>query len=409
MTPRRLILTCLLQILLYIPIIAQFAGETLLIHPEEITYTSPFEEEIITSFIKNEMEDYFSLFLCNDQSMTRERAEGYRNVFMEMLENHSSDQYEKMKDNKKVSRIYDAFHHDFLDKYTILVPFSAIFKTKEYHCVTASMLYALIFDEYSIPYEIRIMPTHVYLVAYPKTSYIAVETANPAIGTITYNQNFKTSYVEYLREAKLIRSEEYASQSTDQLFEKYFNTTETIPLKQLAGLQYRNDAMLALEDMDFNKSMIMMEKAWLLNRDTASTYLLFLTWSLNYTQLNKTDPQCAVQLGKLSRFLEKGITTDMIVGEFEQITQKQLFQEGDRELYDSSFKVLVGMVRDSTLLFTWISWTAHFTRTMPSRVRNTGRILNPFILRGITSITILISSLKKPTAPHHCFTSVKGR
>jgi tetratricopeptide (TPR) repeat protein len=104
-----------------------------------------------------------------------------------------------------------------------------------------------------------------------------------------------------------------------------------------------------MENLRYEKAAHMQEKAWLLNPDTTNTYLLFLSWLFYYEPIDKGDINCALQLGKLSRFLDKGISRDEIVGEFAQLTQKQLLYEGDETLYDSSYHLLMENVKDSTL------------------------------------------------------------
>jgi len=329
--------------------LAQEQESSSLLSFDELTYSSAYEETVLTNFILGKEVDYFSLFLCKDKFMTPELEKQFRDTFKEKIKAYKENKFENLKETKKVSRLYEQVHEDFLELYFADVPFSFIFKNGEYHCVTSTMLFAMIFDEMGIPYQIKEIPSHVYLVAYPNSSYITVETTNPTVGTITYEQGFKNNFAEYLRNAKMISKEEAAGKSQDQLFEEYFNKTETISMATLASLQYRNDALSSMKELDFNTASINMEKAWMLNKDTANYYLLYLSWVMNYTQQNKMDTACAYQLGKLSRFLGKGLTSDQIVGEFMEITNKQLLSEGDTGLYDLSYNTLMEDVKDSAL------------------------------------------------------------
>jgi tetratricopeptide (TPR) repeat protein len=105
-----------------------------------------------------------------------------------------------------------------------------------------------------------------------------------------------------------------------------------------------------MQKMNYHEARKCQEKAYLLNPDTLNSYLLLMTWLVDYTQLDKTDIQCAEQLGKLSRFCGKGVTAEVIIGEFAQITQRQLLYEGDEELYDNSYRILISGITDSALL-----------------------------------------------------------
>jgi hypothetical protein len=142
-----------------------------------------------------------------------------------------------------------------------MVPFSSVFKTREYHCVSSSMLYALIFNALEIPYEIRLVPNHVYLVAYPKTQFITVETTDPLHGAIVFDAVFKARFVEYLRDAKLVSKEEFYSKSTDALFEEYFNRTDTITIEALASIQYRNKMIEEFGKNKYKNACLLQEKA----------------------------------------------------------------------------------------------------------------------------------------------------
>ena len=80
------------------------------------------------------------------------------------------------KEKKRIKFIYDAFHDTFLKKYNSSVFFSEIFKNGNYNCVTATALYCYVFEKLDIPYKVKDLPTHVYLIAYPDLYNIKLET-----------------------------------------------------------------------------------------------------------------------------------------------------------------------------------------------------------------------------------------
>ncbi len=328
---------------------AQSFNELSLVNIDELHFVSPLEKSVFHDFLSSGSKDYFSLFLCFDSTITQADVEKYRLKLDEQVNPFTSSYYSEMNEKKKVTKIYSAIHEAMLDKYTMLVPFSSVFKTREYHCVSSSMLYALIFNALDIPYEIRLIPNHVYLVAYPKTQFITVETTDPLHGALVFDGVFKAKFVEYLRDAKLVSGEEFNSKSTDVLFEEYFNRTDTIAIEALASIQYRNKMLEDFGKSRYKNASFMQEKAWLLYPDATNTYLLLNTWLVYYTGLNKNDLEAVKTLGKLSRFQSKGMPPEAIIGEFAQITQRQLLYDGDTELYDSSFHLLMEYITDTTL------------------------------------------------------------
>jgi hypothetical protein len=66
----------------------------------------------------------------------------------------------------------------YLKYYKLDSFFPDIFSTKTYNCVNGTALFAIIFDEINIPYHILEVPNHVYLIAYPSTLKIGVESTD---------------------------------------------------------------------------------------------------------------------------------------------------------------------------------------------------------------------------------------
>jgi tetratricopeptide (TPR) repeat protein len=329
---------------------AQQFPDTSLVRLNEISFVSAFEQKIFLDLLSGQQPDFFNLFLCNDSSITPEIAKVYKAKLTEVIGKYNTDYYRQMSEKKKVQKIYASIHDAMLEKYTPLVPFSSVFTTKEYHCVSSSMFYALVFDALGIPYEVRVIPGHVYLVAYPATSYVTVETTDPLHGAIIYDQTFKAKYIDYLRGSKLISKEEYNTSDLETLFKKYFNAARSINLTKLASIQYVNLAMESAAELKHHEALKNQEKAWILNPDTANSYILLFALLNDYSSKDKSDIACARQLGRLIRFTGKGITTDEIIGEFAQITQKQLLYDGNDQRYDSSYQLIIANISDTALL-----------------------------------------------------------
>jgi hypothetical protein len=320
-----------------------------LVKYDELKFSSAFEESVFRNFFENHSMDYFGLYLCADSMVTSQDAATYRNLLNEKVRSYDNSYFREMNVKKKITRIYSEIHKDMLDKYVISLPFSSVFTKKEYNCVSSSILYSLVFSELEIPFEIREMPDHVYLIAYPGTEHIIVETTDPLHGALVFDNTFKAKYVDYLREAKLISKEEYYAKATDVLFNEYFNRTDSVPPEALASFQYRNMMIKCLEERRYAAACKLQEKAWILYPDATHTYFLLNDWLLYYTSLSKNDLNAIVTLGKLSRFLTKGVAQDVIIGEFAQITQRQLIYDGNEMLYDSSYHIFMHYINDTSL------------------------------------------------------------
>lgn len=148
------------------------------------------------------------------------------------------------KPEKSLRKIYDAVHDRYFTKYVENPVFSDIFSRGQYNCVTASALYAFLFEEMSIPYEIRETPTHVYVVAYPGTHKFIVESTLPTEGIL----NLKKKEVENLKETlvanKMITAQEAAK---DNFAQEYIFSDTTITLTNLFGVQLYNHSITLSE------------------------------------------------------------------------------------------------------------------------------------------------------------------
>jgi len=321
-----------------------------LISSNDIHYHSDFEKQVFTHHGDKNSVNYIALYLAADADINTDQFRTIEKDFNELVSSYQSKKFHKLKDQKKVKKIYEDVHKAILDKYDQKKSFSSIFLKGEYQCVTASMLYSLIFDALDIPFEIKLLPTHSYLIAYPDEHYILVETTEPIDGTIVFDDRFKTDYVNYMREHKLIGKDEFDAKLVNELFDLYYMQPETIDLFQLAGAQYYNLSLLALENRKYFDAYHLMEKAYYLYPSAKNSFMLLFALSNVLNRISITDVEYAEYLGKLMRFQDRGITADQLFGLFTNLTNRQLLFDGNVNLYDDSYNIILPEVKDSTLL-----------------------------------------------------------
>jgi len=320
-----------------------------LVSISDLTYNSNFEKHIFNQFNDTNEVDYFALFLCADSSVDESIYKSYKDQFRKNVDKYKFDPYQKMKKPKLVKKVYKDIHNSTLVKYVTLANFSSIFSNGEYQCVSGSMLYAMVFDELAIPYELKETPNHVYLTAFPETHKITVETTNPIKGVAMFDNQFKKNYVNFLKESKLITKGEYDSTGVYELFDNYYLNPEIVDLNQLAGIQYYNQAISELQEQNYVVAFNAMEKAYYLHPNKKNSFFLLFTLANAIDHVSVADKQYAEYLGKLCRFHGKTISSDQLVGIFAIMTDKQLVNEGDVELYDSSYGTVIKEINDSLL------------------------------------------------------------
>lgn len=253
---------------------------------------------------------------------------------------------------KKIKFIYDYVHKRFLKMYKLQNSFTDIFTKGEYNCVSASALYAIIFSKLDVPFSIIEAPQHVYLVAYPQSHKILIETTSPEKGYYQFNDNFMAQYVKSLYNSKLIGEIEYKSHTPNELFDTYYFNSKGLNLKEITGLQYSNYAIYHSDNKKYREAVTEIKKAYYLNPYERNKYLLkqALLYYLSNIKYEKKDQ--VNELALLCRFRnlsDEEVSNELIKNEFLRLTETQLINNSDYMLYDESYKTIFKEIKDTTL------------------------------------------------------------
>ncbi|MEM8966400.1 MAG: hypothetical protein AAGE93_08270 [Bacteroidota bacterium] len=321
-----------------------------LVVSNDIVFHSPFEEEIFRSLTENADQDHFALLLAGDQEVTKEFYQEKYKLYDAIIGNLENNKFAKKGSEKKIKQLYKTLHTSFLRKYEMKNTFSSIFRIGQYNCVSATGLYAIALSDLGIDYTIRETPTHVYLIAYPKTERILVETTDPTGGYYAFDNNFKNEFVTQMRKRKLISEQEFTTQSVNSLFDKYYFTDEDITLTQLAGLQYYNDALYSMEEEKYEYARQQLEKAHLLYPSERIAYLLQGVIALCLAELPTNNSQYSDYFIRLSRFRDYDIEIEDLVQEFRRFTYEQLTQAYHISHYDTTFHNIIRNINDTSLI-----------------------------------------------------------
>ena len=316
----------------------------------DLQFHSKFEKEAFIQLEKSDNPEYFRLFLAADESVTEDDYQKYSKRIDNLLLPFHKKSFNKLKEKKKIKKLFDYFQEQMMDKYDENALFSDLFKNGEYQCVTSSMLFAHIFDILHIPYEIDFVPTHVYLTAFPETSKIIVQTTQPEKGIITYDKIFKRNFVDYLRRNKLISKDEYEHQNTDELFTRFYLKSDTADLRQLASMQYLNLGLSYLKEQEITKSFENILKADYLNPDEKNNFLLALTLGMRMDNMDPADSLFTRYYVILYKLTKSNINRKLMTSVFDLITEKQLTKNGNVNGYKRTYRYLKQNIPDSTLM-----------------------------------------------------------
>lgn len=253
------------------------------------------------------------------------------------------------KREKQIRLIYKMVHENFLIKYQLQADFHELVSNGTYNCVTATALYAMIFDHIDVPYMIKETPQHVYLIAFPDAEQILIESTDPTKGYIYYNDDYKNLFVQNLRKGKLIDELEFKSFNTNELFEKYYYPDKNISMRELVSIHYSNNANTYFEKENYRQFHEQIKKAYYLYPCPRTTFLLFTASILLLEKVDYKDRQDIYDLLYLSRFIDQGISSADIQNEFVRITYEYLISYSKHTEYDNIYALFDSAVTNPEL------------------------------------------------------------
>lgn len=342
-------LTPLILILIFKSILLTtiFAQSDSLIRFSDLRYHSDFEKEAIENFVLHKR-DTFNLFLAIDEEMTHQEASWRRSSFLSIFKELEEKKIQTKNLNKKIKLSYAHVHSKFLKKYNENEYFPVIFQTGTYNCVSASMLYAMVFDKFDIPHKVKVSSNHVYLVANPGSNSIVIETTNPGFEQKIFTGEFKQQYVNYLRTSKLISESDYKDKSTEEIFEEKFKEVRDAEFYNLAGFQYYNKAIMKFRDNEIEEALKLSQKAYFFFPDYQVKSLLYTCLLLHIEKCNFDKVSDIDFLAQYSRFEEAD--DNVILGVFNNIINHHLLYIDKENFCDSLATRLVNQVNSKELV-----------------------------------------------------------
>jgi hypothetical protein len=317
-----------------------------LIRFSDLRFQSDFEKNAFDNFVKQRT-DTFRLFLAIDKNMTDETAGKLNTTFNNALTELNQRNFQSKRINKQIKITYSGIHSRFLKKYNGNEYFPVTIQTGTYNCVSASMLYAMVFDHFHIPYKVMASSSHVYLVANPGENSVVIETTNPLFEKTIFTGDFKQQYVKYLRGSKLISEDDYRNKSVEELFEEKFNEVKEADFLNLPGFQYYNKALTQLENNNKEAALNLAQKAYFLYPAPQVKTLLNIALLLQIQKCNFDKVTDIDYLAQFSRF--ENTDKKVVIGIFTNIINHFL-QYTDKESYcDSLYERLSSGISDKYL------------------------------------------------------------
>jgi hypothetical protein len=318
-------------------------------HPRLPLSLMHFESEMEAQLFENleslRIEEQLTLFMLSDSLVDELKMKQIRSAIQNYIVEARG--WKKKKPTKEIGRHYKEVHNRFLDKYELESLFREIFEKQTYNCVTATGLFAYIFDNLQIPFEIHEYPLHVNLMAYPETNRILVETTDPQGGFVNYSAKQKRAYAEQMRAQKLISEAEFL-QGPEAVFEKHFLDSKPISFLQLAGIQYGNTALYYAEHDEFEKALQLMAKGYNLHQGDFSLNNLVLIASRVIEQPKATNQGLAMAFGTFAHLPHEHIPESFLIEKLEELGKKQRTAKADTSKLAMAAAALLSGPIDST-------------------------------------------------------------
>jgi hypothetical protein len=308
--------------------------DSVTINLSQLQYASDFEQKQFDALSKSGAFNPLLFLYCLDSTTTGASAAQFEqklNTFFDEKLNAAAG-----KNNEKaIKAIFREIHDNLLSKYTTESRFERLLDKGEYNCVTASALYALAFERYHIPYQLRSTTSHVYVIANPGPDQLIIESTDPIGGAFKYSDAYKKSYIDLQLKQKMISKEEYNQATTEELFQKYFYTSDTINLKQLIGYHYYNDGLSLLSNEQYEPAVNQLKKAYYLNGNKQVTHVLYVALAgkiaNSFDITNTHDLEYYFMFNKLG----KETNLDALFNSYTLAAQDLLIRKDDLARFDS--------------------------------------------------------------------------
>lgn len=300
-----------------------------------LQYDSDFEA---SNFKNLEQTSALKLLISIAPDMDEARSEEIHSEIKEIIAKFERKKLDKLHPRNQAKLMQFILHGKKLKYYKSTSPFHRIFIDGQYNCVSSTALYAIVCDHFGIPYAIKEQPTHVYLMIYPNSDRIKIETT--AKNGVSLERSLNTEKtVNSLVELGYLDENEVKRKGVERAFNDYFYKDVVISLKDLAGDQYANEALKYLEQKDTLRSISSITKACaiypshhnqMIKKNIFESYLYPMRF-LNFDEIIVLKEYCNLQVASAGNIHYK----------FYDFVHEHLIVNEDKKYVDSAYAYLI--------------------------------------------------------------------
>ena len=249
-------------------------------------------------------------------------------------------QYDKLNPKNKVKKVFANLKKTYLSRYKSQVYFPEIFSLNYFNCVTGTALTSIVFDELAIPHKMVKIPNHVYLVAYPNSEKIGVESTSQKEGIYDWNEYNKISAINYLINIDKVSVMEVREAGIEATIERYFYVESELNFKNLAGLHFFNKALYYDNMQDKESALTYAQKSNTYDKSDQSDYLM---GSILVELIDKTDHQNIDLIHYITLYYNITKTErskDLLSEAFKYAISEAFFSRDDQNFIDASKRLI---------------------------------------------------------------------
>jgi hypothetical protein len=293
-------------------------------------------------------EQLLSLFISTSKNIKSNNAEADLDNFIEKIREKTSSKEEA----EKIEYIIQKVNKTYLKSYQLKSGFSEIFENGNYNCISSIALYGIVLTKLNIPYQIKEENKGIYIIAYPNSKSIVIESSKGQTSCFTYAEHYRDKYSKSMFFAGLIPKAEFEKGYSEELFSNYYFSSKPITLLQLASIQYHQLSLISSEERQKQEAIILAQKAYYLdasvrNQITLKYHIINALGSNNYH--DKLDVEKLVYLCRFNNLKDVEINDEFIASEYSRLLTVQLKDQPNKEVMEEYHNLILKNIHNKSL------------------------------------------------------------
>jgi tetratricopeptide (TPR) repeat protein len=315
-----------------------------------IAFHTPAEKEAYARAMEAPtQENLIALFLHVDPSGVQVDPASVVERIAEFTEQHPRHTLGAAMKVKQLERLFEEVQGAFLTRYNENALFDDLFVNGDFNCLTASILFALLFDEYRLPYELRVRPEHVYVITAVDGTMVSVETTDPVSGVFAYDEKFKRQLLEQLLNAKILSRSQVDTLGADAALASVAEADSVVDIRGIAGALYFNSGLSEHQAGRQGTAIAQLAKGYGLFPFGPTRQTLLMAMAAKVDQSDLTDTADIELLGRTWAIANNDERGDGIVTIHERLLTASLVEHSDTALARKQTEILLRYVEQASV------------------------------------------------------------